>query len=270
MLFLFFVCVAIAICVWVFYPRGIVLQGLLVDLELKEPDTSRYERIREAFTRRLSNELPGLHHVGVVLDYAHFLSMSPAALDPARVDFVILSPQGTPWHRYQGEARAALDEVGKHLRHAVFSDSIPVLGICGGHQFLALAFGGTVNFIDPELSNSPPDHYPSGGTAERGVVVLETLGSDPILEGVTRHPGRFAVLESHYEEVKSIPPGFVNLATSEMSPIQLMRLPGQVVYGMAFHPERCWNDGDCSAEALTSGRRMLANFLAMVSEAKKE
>lgn len=266
LLLFFLVCGLVILCVLMWYPRERELNGLLVDLELEGPDASRYGRIREAFTQRLPAESHGLRNCRVKLEYVHFLAVGEESLYPGEIDFVILSPQGTPWSQYGGPVEGGLRKLARLLKHAVYKDSTPVLGICGGHQFLAMAFGGTVDFIDPAFAARRLERYPPEAKAERGVVSLQTLESDPIFHGITKHPGQFSVFESHREEVKTLPAGFVNLARSEMSPIQLMRLPGKVVYGAAFHPERCWNDGECSEKGLTSGRRLLANFLLMAAQ----
>jgi GMP synthase (glutamine-hydrolysing) len=241
------------------------LHGLLVDLELDGPDTSRYQALREAFTQQLPHELGRFPRYTVTVDYVHFTRLTAKALDPQQVDFVILSPQGTPWYRYQGEAGRKLEAAKEMIKRVILRDNLPVLGICGGHQFLASAFGGAVDFIDPAWSGKRPDRYPKEAVAERGIVPLETMLDDPIFAGVVSHPGTFRAVESHYEEVKNVPKPFVNLARSAMSAAQLIRIPGKPVYGLAFHPERCWNADECSESAAPEGRRILANFLTMVS-----
>ena len=262
------VCGVVVLCLLVWYPRELQLNGLLLDLELDAPDVSRHGRLREALTQLLPAGTHQLRNYRINVDYAHFMALDSKAMDPARIDFVVLSPQGTPWSQYGGRAEGALVELSRLLERAVYRDVIPVLGICGGHQFLALAFGGSIDFIDPAFAGAKLERYPPEARAERGVVRLQTLQPDPIFHGVAEHPGYFSVLESHYEEVKNLPRGFVNLAQSEMSPIQLMRVPGKVVYGLAFHPERCWKDRECAEEGLPAGRRLLVNFMLMAAAVK--
>ncbi len=267
-LFLLAACVLVGLCILMWYPREWELNGLLVDLELRGADASRHRRLREVLTQRLPSELVPLNRCRLKLDYVHFMTIGDQLPNPHHIDFVILSPQGTPWSQYDGPAEEGLRKLARMLDHAIHKNSIAVLGICGGHQFLALAFGGAVDFIDPDFASIKAERYPRGAKAERGVTLLDTIEPDPIFDGVTKHPGQFRVLESHYEEVKTLPQGFVNLARSEMSPIQLMRLPGKVVYGMAFHPERCWDEGECADKGITAGRRLLANFLLMAADAE--
>lgn len=243
-------------------PREVHLHGLLVDLELRDPDPSRYPELREALTQRIPPCVPIRGSLRVTMDYCHFSEIDPNCFKTEYYDFLVLSPQGTPWHRYRDPYEAKLRGLKELVQRVAMDHKLPVLGICGGHQFMALAFGGTVGFIDPKFEALPMDHYPKEARAERGVVSLTTLRDDPIFSGITTHPGSFAVMESHYEEVKTIPPPFVNLARSEMSEIQLIRIPGQIVYGTAFHPERGWSsDGQPLA---SSGKQILTNFLKMV------
>jgi GMP synthase (glutamine-hydrolysing) len=246
-----------------FYPRERELHGLLVDLEFKEPDSARHRELREVITQHLRAEVPAVRDLKVSLGYVHFSEFTKDIVSAENAEFLILSPQGTPWYMYRDEAGRKLETAKETLRDVLVNENIPVLGICGGHQFLALAFGGSVGFIDPALAGSFPEHYPKSAISERGLVALQTLQDDPILEGVTSHPGRFRVMESHYEEVKSIPRQFINLARSDISEAQLMRLPGRPVYGLAFHPERSPNDKTFEP-GLFEGKRMLANFLNMV------
>lgn len=180
-----------------------------------------------------------------------------------RPDFILLSPQNTPWYMYREDAGAKLEAAKAVVRNLTLKERLPVLGICGGHQFLAMVFGGTIDFIDSRLVGVFPEKYPKEAVSERGLVDLETLGSDPIFTGVTTHPGRFKAMESHYEEVKTIPELFVNLARSQMSEVQLIRIPGLMVYGMAFHPER---SGNLPGSECSDGRIMLGNFIRMVAE----
>lgn len=261
-LFVLCVCVVCVVMV-VFYPRERELRGLLVDLELREPDPASHRELREALTHGLLGAVPTVKHLKVSLGYVHFSEFTREAVASHNADFLVLSPQGTPWYRYRGEAGDKLDKAKQALRDLVMNENLPVLGICGGHQFMALAFGGTVGFIDPNLAGTFPESYPKDAILERGLVVLTTLGDDPILAGVADHPGTFRVMESHYEEVKSIPRQFVNLARSDLSEAQLMRIPEKPVYGVAFHPERSLNH-ETLEPRLFEGKRILANFLSIV------
>jgi len=242
------------------------LDGVLIDLELGIPDPQRHMVLREILTEELTGIGSNVKWASISLRYLHFTQISESDIDPNRVDFILLSPQGTPWHVYERECQTAINRVKELLVRAIRDYRIPVLGICGGHQFLALAFGGTVGFVDERLDPIKPYSYPKHGLAERGDVVLETLADDPLFIGVVDHPGTFCVSESHFEEVKTVPGCFVNLARSSLSEIQLLRLPHRLVYGFAFHPERGWGRGQANA---APGKKLLGNFFSMVLDEKQ-
>lgn len=246
-----------------------ILTGLLIDLELSEPDPARYPELRDAITRRLPAEVPELKAAHVTLDYVHYSATTRDLLTSDSVDFIVLSPQSTPWYSYRGDAGRKLDLFKADIRDLIRTKETPVLGVCGGHQFLALAFGGSVDFIDSHYQGKYPEQYPKEAIAERGAVLLHTLQDDPIFKGVAPFPGSFYVMESHYEEVKSVPEPFVNLARSDMSEAQLMRIPGLAVYGTAFHPERGWDRTGGADPNLLSGKHILANFIGMVLQRKQ-
>jgi len=258
-------CLAGLLLIPKFYTREQKLNGLLVDLELTGPDPARYGELRDALTRRLQAEVASLQNLRVSVTYVHFSALDNGILTSSDLDFLVLSPQSTPWHMYRGEARFRLEAAKDLLKRFILDSQTPVLGICGGHQFLAITFGGRVDFIDPRFVGSYPERYPKEAVAERGLVALSTLAKDPILQGVAEHPGIFHVMESHYEEVKTVPPPFINVAKSEMSEAQLMRIPGKKVYGLAFHPERGWDSTNDLQQRKNAGKQILANFLTMVA-----
>lgn len=103
-------------------------------------------------------------------------------------------------------------------RHA----HIPVLGICYGHQLIAHAFGGRV------------DYNPRG--REIGTVELRATphaARDPLLGGIA-FPLRAHV--THMQSVLALPPGAVLLASSALEPHHAFRL-GDRTWGLQFHPE---------------------------------
>ena len=259
-------CIAIVLILLYVYTREHKLHGLLVDLELAAPDPSRHGHLQHVLTHELQAEIPSLRKTRVTLRYVHFADLTRKDLDAGAVDFVILSPQSTPWYKYGGEAGHKLELAKELVKDFVLQGEMPILGICGGHQFLALAFGGWVDFIDPKFIGSFPERYPKDAASERGEVVIQILGEDPIFEGLVQKCDRFTVMENHYEEVKIVPKPFINLAKSAVCQAQLMGIPKKPVYGVAFHPERCLDKGNGPTAGLCDGRQILANFLKMASD----
>lgn len=100
---------------------------------------------------------------------------------------------------------------------------LPVFGSCWGHQIIARAFGGTLQY-DP-------------ARAELGacsIQLTEAGQADPLLH---TYPERFKVNAGHHDRVTQLPPGAVELAFNDSQPYQAFRLKDAPVYGTQFHSE---------------------------------
>ncbi len=107
------------------------------------------------------------------------------------------------------------------LRQAVTA-GLPLLGICFGHQLMARALGGVVDFNPAGLEvGTTPIHL----TAE--------AAADPLLGGL---PARFPAQVSHRQSVLSLPPGARRLAWSGLDRHQAFAV-GARAWGLQFHPE---------------------------------
>ena len=95
----------------------------------------------------------------------------------------------------------------------------PILGICFGHHYLSLHFGG---------KTAPAE------TPEFGRMLIEIDEEDELFEGL---PKTFNAWESHNDEVKELGDGFVSLAHSANCRIQALKYLKKPFYGVQFHPE---------------------------------
>jgi GMP synthase (glutamine-hydrolysing) len=161
-----------------------------------------------------------------------------AELNPSHI---ILSGQSHPWDSYSPELLAGVFDVIKRARQ-------PILGVCGGHQQIALAFGAPVDL----MARLEPGGGYNGAKRERGYFEVKTNG-DGIFKNL---PSTITVWHSHFDEVKVLPPGFRRTASNETCEIQAMQHAEHPIFGVQFHPELFNNE-------YPEGRQVIENFLQL-------
>ena len=149
-------------------------------------------------------------------------------LDELDVDGLVLSGGAA---RIGWEA-PKLGNTGEYLDEADF----PILGICVGHQYIALHFGGTAG---------------PAKTAEYGTMDLVVDEADELFADL---PGEFRVWVSHNDEVKTMPDDFQVLAHSTSCAVQAFKSLSRPLYGVQFHPE---------VEHTEHGEAIFKNFLSI-------
>jgi GMP synthase (glutamine-hydrolysing) len=154
---------------------------------------------------------------------------------------IILSGQSHPWDKYTRGSLAGVVEIIKKAPQ-------PMLGVCGGHQQIALTLGGSVDLME---RLEPGDGY-QGAKRERGYFPIENTG-DGIFKDL---PREVTVWHSHFDEVKTLPKGFRRIAGNDACPIQAMEHTERPLFGVQFHPE-------LFDEKHPDGRKILENFLEM-------
>lgn len=165
---------------------------------------------------------------GIVLPYRDITVANMIKLRPA---FLALSPNGIPWCRYRGKNGTDLKNFFQALKVIVEQMNIPVIGICGGHQALAIAFGGKVG----PIRGTEDDCFPYGDNpTERGRHNIFVLEKDPLFIGMG---SSLNLVQNHYDEVKRLPPGFLCLAENKLCPYQVIRHPSRPAYGVQAHTE---------------------------------
>ena len=106
-------------------------------------------------------------------------------------------------------------------RHVVTAQ-VPLLGICFGHQMLARAMGGKVDF------------HPSGREIGSVEIELQAAASSDLL--FADLPRRFRAHAVHAQSVRSLPPSATLLAGNAYEATHAFRV-GTCAWGVQFHPE---------------------------------
>jgi GMP synthase (glutamine-hydrolysing) len=170
-----------------------------------------------------------------------FHSVSLERVRSLKPSHIILSGQSHPWEMYTPESLAGVFSVIKQA-------SQPILGLCGGHQQIALAYGAKVGL----MGRVEPGEGYEGAKRERGFLPVTNTGA-----GLFKDlPSEIVVWHNHCDEVKEVPDGFRVTASNETCPIQAMQQKGRRLYGIQFHAE-LFNDDH------PEGRKVVENFLSL-------
>ncbi|HXE63404.1 MAG TPA: aminodeoxychorismate/anthranilate synthase component II [Bryobacteraceae bacterium] len=116
--------------------------------------------------------------------------------------------------------------------------TVPLLGVCLGHQGIALEFGGTVSRVEP---------------AHGEVAPIEHDGVDPLFLGI---PRAFDVVRYHSLAVdEPLPPPLRKIAWTRDGTVMALRHASRPIWGVQFHPESILTE---------YGGELLGNFLRQV------
>lgn len=142
----------------------------------------------------------------------------PASLNEKAFDRLILSGGS-------GSAQETLDQPwykpAQELISRFLDNRRPILGLCLGHQIMALLFGGTVERHDFRR-----------GWQE--IKLTEDGRSDPIFDGCEE---TFTVFHYNQDEVTTMPEGGILLATAPNCKVESYSIPDVRVWGTQCHPE---------------------------------
>ncbi|MDA3972000.1 MAG: glutamine-hydrolyzing GMP synthase [Desulfobulbaceae bacterium] len=119
----------------------------------------------------------------------------------------------------------------------IFSQDIPILGICYGAQLMIQSMGGVVEKADKR---------------EFGKSHLDIKYEEGLFSGLETAETSLQVWMSHGDRIEKLPQGFEASAESEHSPYAAMRHTEKKLMGVQFHPE--------VAHTLI-GNEILRNFL---------
>ena len=140
---------------------------------------------------------------------------------PTLEDYDALWVMGGPMDVWDIEEHPWLVPEKRAIRRWVTELERPFLGVCLGHQLLADSLGGACGAQRP----------PEIGILD--VELTEAGKSDPVFGSLSH---RMKALQWHSVRVEQMPPGAVALASSQVCPVQAMRI-GTIVYSMQYHVE---------------------------------
>ncbi len=157
------------------------------------------------------------------------LSLPPDRIEIVRVDTggILPPPQSVAAAVITGSGAMVSERLDWSERTADWlrgaaQEGLPMLGVCYGHQLLAHALGGRV------------DYNPRGreiGTVE--IECLPTTVGDRLFGAL---PAQFPAHATHVQSVLRPPPGAVVLARSAQDDCQAVRYAPRT-WGVQFHPE---------------------------------
>jgi GMP synthase-like glutamine amidotransferase len=161
----------------------------------------------------------------------------------------------------------------------ISTTTLPVLGICGGHQLIGLSFGARVVTLDQQEQK---DRRDDRITEYQYRLVRIVEPGDPIFAGIenpksniwqdyTKEHRNLRVWQNHGLQLDRVPEGFNLLATSYLCKNQMMAksTAGQLIYSVQFHLEKSFEDWNKSRtrwehpNESRDGRILFENFLIL-------
>lgn len=217
-----------------------------------EPASTQTRRQPEGEIQAISRDAPDEEGAGpgakrpsdtiVVLDFGSQYSLLIARRVRESSVYCEILPHSASWEKIaalsprgiilSGGPASVYEEGAPRCVRDVFTQDIPLLGICYGMQLMALEMGGHV----------APSAHREYGPAELHIVQPEGL-----FAGV---PECTRVWMSHGDRVDKLPHGFTPLAQTENSP--LAAIGRSAAIGLQFHPE---------VMHTPDGQTMIANFV---------
>lgn len=142
-----------------------------------------------------------------------------------------------------GGPKSTIAEDAVPYDHRLFDLTVPILGLCYGHQLIALHFGGNVA---------------KGKTKEYGQADVTFTKADPLFSELEN---KQRVWMSHWDVVTAPPGDFVVLGKTVDCPIAIMRHSTKPIWSCQFHLE---------VHHTVNGLKVLENFLFKICKVRAD
>jgi GMP synthase-like glutamine amidotransferase len=241
--------------------------------ELGKEVHAQLKRERQIASLALQNIVTNIERLvqQPVTEVAHVSEVQQAAVEFAP-DAIVLSGTLRDFDYYKAELLSGFTEFIRRT-------TIPVLGICGGHQLVGLSFGARVVTLDQQeqemrRTNRVTEYQ------YRFVRIVEP--EDPIFTGIDNPESRvwqdytqegriLRVWQNHGLQLDRVPDGFKLLARSYLCRNQMMvkRADNQLIYSVQFHLEKSFEDWHSNPtrwehpNESRDGRLLFENFLRL-------
>ena len=199
---------------------------------------------RTTLTYRLE-DLAGMH-----CHLVRYNKVDRQLLDDIGATAIFISGNSTEPELYDRDELAVIHDL---LRQT----PLPVFGFCGGFQLVSEAMGAELVPLEP-LEDGAEDPLmtttPDGRPFEFGYHPIDLCAESvdhPLLAGLGPQP---VFRHAHGLHVPVPPDGFVTLASTAATPVQMAVHRDRPVVGTQFHPEY-WTDEH------PDGRTLITNFL---------
>lgn len=120
---------------------------------------------------------------------------------------------------------------------AMMNFDVPTIGFCLGHEIIGVAYKARLKKL------------PNYNMKKEKITILKP--DDPIFEGINTK--EIFLTRRHQFHISDLPPDFISLAESDLTPNEIIRHKDKPIYGFQAHPEVSIGDGI----------RIVKNFLKM-------
>jgi len=191
-------------------------------------------------TGAIATDLTGLPCICV-----HYAQLPGGSLDGRGIKAVIVTALD----------RRISAECTERLLQTIRETTVPMIGFCGGHHLIAMAYGSKIGNLRKlaEGEKDPNPAYFPGQFKEWGFLPVRILERHPLFDGL----GDEAIVsEMHACLVTQLGPDLRNLAATDECPVQAFCHQSKLAFGTQFHAENCDEDHP-------DGRTIIRNFFGI-------